>query len=132
MQETFLAVYRHRHDIDENSVKGYLARTALNKSRDYIRKNSKHMKVPLNEDIPAEDRDIAGDIIGEEILMKIKGAINTMRGPYADILKSYYLDGENITSYAKRTDTNVKTAQTRMRRAREMLRNILGKEYGDG
>jgi len=128
-----MSVYRHRYDINEDSVKSYLARTALNKSRDYIRKNSKHTKVPIQEDMfVAQDECVMKELLNEEIMDKISSCIGKLDEPYRDIARCYYLRGENITSYTKRTGIKLKTAQTRIRRARDKLKILLRKEYGDG
>lgn len=133
MQETFLSVYRHIGNIDEKSIKAYLATTAMNKSRDYLRKNKRYTTVPLEEAGDVSTQDNAAELaINDEIMMKLKIIISSLKEPYREIAKAYYLDGIPLTVYAKHKNIKPKTAQTRLRRAREKIKVLFRKEYGDG
>ncbi len=133
MQETFLSVYNHLENIKEESVKSYLAMTAMNKSRDYLRKNKKITRIPLEEihDIPTEDTALK-NTVRTELRDKLEGAISSLREPYRDVARAYYLRGIPLVMYARNNNLNPKTAQTRLGRARKKLREILKEEYGDG
>jgi len=126
-------VYKHIDNINEESIKAYLARTALNKSRDYLRKNTKITKIPLDEinEVSSEDNAVTG-ILNSELKDKLTAIISSLREPYRDVAKAYYLDGIPLVVYAKNNDIKPKTAQTRLRRAREKIKTLFRKEYGDG
>lgn len=132
MQETFIAVYRHIGNIDEKSIKSYLAMTAMNKSRDYLRKNKRYIKIPLEEteDVSTEDNAVK-TAVNDEIIRKLEKVISSLKPPYRDVAKAYYLDGIPLTVYAKNNNIKPKTAQTRLRRAREKIKILFRKEYGD-
>ncbi len=133
MQETFMAVYKHLDNINESSIKAYLAQTALNKSRDHLRKNTKLTKVPLDEisELSTEDNAVSS-LLNDEIRIKLTTVISSLREPYRDVAKAYYLDGIPLFRYAADNNINPKTAQTRLRRAREKIKILFRKEYGDG
>ncbi len=133
MQETFLSVYKHLDTINESSLKSYLATTAMNKSRDYLRKTVKHKKIPLEDidDLSTEDNALS-KAVNNELAEKLKDAVLSLKEPYRDVAKAYYLDGIPLVVYASNNGIKPKTAQTRLGRARDKLRTILRKEYGDG
>ncbi len=133
MQEVFLSVYRHLSDIKEESIKSYLATSAVNKSRDYLRKNKKYTKIPLEDisELPAKDNAL-DSAVQSELRTKLTQAISSLKEPYRDVATAYYIRGIPLVMYSKMNNLNPKTAQTRLGRARKKLREILKEEYGDG
>ena len=51
-----------------------------------------------------------------------------LKAPYNEIAKSVYYDEKKADEIAKERNENVKTVQTQIYRARNMLRKIYGKE----
>lgn len=130
-QETFLAAFQKYETFDGANEKAWICRIATNKSIDYLRSASRR-------NIPTEDSffEMAVEKRGspEEICMEdeIKGQLekycNELKSPYNKVAKEYYLNELSFGEIAVKLGQNVKTIQTQIYRAREMLRKRYRKE----
>lgn len=130
-QETFICAYQNLHRFDETNEKAYLARIATNKSIDYLRKAA-------NRQIPTEDiffkhqidcgSQPEADCIQAEIHKKLRRLIEKLKPPYGEIALAYYVKEKTPKEIADERKTNIKTIQTQIYRAREMLKIEYRKE----
>ena len=64
----------------------------------------------------------------EEIKRGLKVSCESLKPPYDEIAKDYYLKEMSAAQIAKKRNANLKTIQTQIYRARDMLRKIYGRE----
>ena len=112
-QEAFLSAYKNLDDFEGDNEKAWLCRIATNKSIDYLR--SARRRESPTEDLFFEQQ--SGEKESpEEICLE------------REVKKSVYYDEKKADEIAKERNENVKTVQTQIYRARNMLRKIYGKE----
>lgn len=129
-QESFLAAYRNLDSFEGENEKAWLCRIATNKSIDYLR-GAGRRAVPT-EDIFFEQQSENGgspeDIcLEKEVKERLLEYCGRLKPPYNEIAKSVYYDEKKAVEIAKERNENVKTVQTQIYRARDMLRKIYGK-----
>ena len=130
-QESFLAAYRNLDSFEGENEKAWLCRIATNKSIDYLR-GAGRRAVPT-EDIFFEQQSENGgspeDIcLEKEVKERLLEYCGRLKPPYNEIAKSVYYDEKKAVEIAKERNENVKTVQTQIYRARDMLLKIYGKE----
>ncbi len=130
-QKSFLAAYRNLDSFEGENEKAWLCRIATNKSIDYLR-GAGRRAVPT-EDIFFEQQSENGgspeDIcLEKEVKERLLEYCGRLKPPYDEIAKSVYYDEKKAVEIAKERNENVKTVQTQIYRARDMLRKIYGKE----
>ena len=130
-QESFLAAYRNLDSFEGENEKAWLCRIATNKSIDYLRGAGR--RVVPTEDIffeqQSENRGSPEDIcLEKEVKERLLEYCGRLKPPYDEIAKSVYYDEKKAVEIAKERNENVKTVQTQIYRARDMLRKIYGKE----
>lgn len=64
----------------------------------------------------------------EEIKRDLRACCNSLKPPYDEVARSYYLEEQSPREIADRLGQNVKTIQTQIYRARQMLQKLYGKE----
>lgn len=131
MQETFLSVFQKYSTFDGVNEKAWISRIATNKSIDYLRSAS-HRSVPVEDtffETAVEKRGSPEDIcIEEEVKSQMTAWCKKLRPPYDEVSRDYYLKGMSAKEIAEKRGQSVKTIQTQIYRAREMLRKLYGKE----
>ncbi len=131
MQETFLSAFQKYDTFDGTNEKAWICRIATNKSIDYLRSAS-HRNVPTEDtffETAVEKRGSPEDIcIEEEVKTRLVMWCDKLRPPYGEVAKDYYLRELSAKEIAKKRGQSVKTIQTQIYRAREMLKKAYGKE----
>ena len=131
MQETFLAAYQKYDTFDGMNEKAWISRIATNKSIDYLRSASRR-NVPTEDaffESAVEKRGSPEEIcIEEEVKSQLLIWCENLRPPYNEVAKDYYLKELSAKEIAERRGQSVKTIQTQIYRAREMLKKMYGKE----
>lgn len=130
-QEAFLSAYKNLDTFQGENEKAWLCRIATNKSIDYLRSAGRRA-VPT-EDIffeqQSENRGSPEDIcLEKEVKEKLLEYCSKLKPPYDEIAKSVYYDEKKAAEIAEERNENLKTVQTQIYRARNMLRKIYGKE----
>lgn len=130
-QETFLSAYKNLDTFEGTNEKAWLCRIATNKSIDYLR--SAGRKAVPTEDVffeqQSETRGSPEEICLEEAVREgLLDYCNRLRTPYNEIAKAVYYDEMKADEIAKMRNENIKTVQTQIYRARDMLRKLYGKE----
>ncbi|MBR2715799.1 MAG: sigma-70 family RNA polymerase sigma factor [Ruminococcus sp.] len=119
-QNTFFKLYRSSPDFnDENHLKAWLIRVAINECNKYIRKNKPTVslsKIPeTSVDFPEEKSDMSW-------------ALMRLDDKYREVLYLFYAEDYKIEEIAKILNKNENTIKTRLRRGREKLKKIYGGE----
>ena len=130
-QETFITAYEKYDTFDGTNEKAWICRIAINKSIDYTR-SVKRRAVPVEDEylLLAEDTGVSVEniCIEGEIKEKLLECCKNLKPPYNAIATEYFLYKKNAAEIASEKKLNVKTVQTQIYRAREMLRRVYGKE----
>ncbi len=124
MQDTFLAFYTGgKRFADDEHIKAWLIRVAVNKSRNILRSGRRRFSEPLElaGEIPCEDRHSEGLL---PQLMKLEQK-------YRLVLYLFYFEDMSVKDIAAGTGEKPTTITTRLSRARKLLRDILIKEGYD-
>jgi RNA polymerase sigma-70 factor (ECF subfamily) len=139
-QETFITAYQNLSRLANVNEKAYLARIATNKSIDYLR-SAANRQVPTADEFFYTQTDI--DRISQcsnqpekaylrtEIRQKLAWCLKELKPPYDEIATAYYLEEKTPKEIAALRKQNLKTIQTQIYRAREMLKKLY-REEGTG
>lgn len=130
-QETFLSAYKSLDTFEGVNEKAWLCRIASNKGIDYLRSSGRRA-VPT-EDVffeqQAESRSSPEEIcLEEEVKERLLVYCSRLRPPYSEIAKAVYYEEKKADEIARERGENIKTVQTQIYRARDMLRKLYGKE----
>lgn len=132
-QETFLSVFQKYDTFDGGNEKAWICRIAANKSIDYIR-SAGHKGIPTEDGFfegVMEKRGSPEELcMEEEIKSHLKESCESLKPPYNEIAKDYYLREMSAREIARDRKANLKTIQTQIYRARDMLRKIYGRKEG--
>jgi RNA polymerase sigma-70 factor (ECF subfamily) len=130
-QETFLSAYQKLESFDGSNEKAWLCRIATNKSIDYLR-NAGRRQIPTEADFFWSQEEQRGTpeqvIIEDEIRQKIADCCDRLKPPYDEIARAFYLEDRSPTEIANTGNRKLKTVQTQIYRARDMLRKIYNEE----
>lgn len=130
-QDTFIAAYQHWEEFDGNNEKAWLCRIASNKCMDYLRRAERK-----NISYESEDMSELGDTksdpqnmyAGKAVVEEVRAACEKLPEPYRYAAQDYFVEGCTAKQISDRTGIHVKTVQTRIHRAREMLKKTVRKE----
>lgn len=130
-QETFLSAFQKYETFDGANEKAWICRIATNKSIDYLRSTSRR-NVPTEDsffETAVEKRGSPEEIcIEEDVKCRLEKYCGQLKPPYNEVARAYYLDEHSPKEIALKLGQNVKTIQTQIYRARQMLQKLYGKE----
>ncbi len=130
-QETFLSAYRHLSEFDGINAKAWLCRIATNKCIDYQREAARRM-IATDDDILSlnESPGMAPDelCIEKDVRERLLIMCRRLKPPYDAIAEAFYYEEQSAEEIAVSQEKNIKTIQTQIYRAREMLKNMYRKE----
>lgn len=131
-QETFLSAYEHLDSFDGTNEKGWLCRIASNKCIDYMRRAA-NRQVPTEDEqmeqyqskLGRPEHETLEEAVSEELLRNC----GKLKPPYDEIARLYFHKEKTADEIADSMNKNVKTIQTQIYRARDMLRKLYEKEH---
>lgn len=130
-QETFLSAYKHLKTFDGQNEKAWICRIATNKCLDHV-KSASRRQVPTNEEyfklVESKEQTPLEEILEDEVKNKLYSLCNSLKPPYNEVAVDYFCKDLEIKEIAKKTGKNIKTLQTQVYRAKEMLRKLWRKE----
>jgi len=130
-QETFLSIYKSLNSFDGNNPGGFVTRIAVNKCLDFL-KRADRRTVPAEENILLENASSVPPpeegVLQEETKRELIKACSTLKPPYNEVATDYYCNGMTAAQIAGITGKKLKTVQTQIRRAKELLRKKIRKE----
>ena len=130
-QETFLAAYRHYHEFDGKNEKAWISRIAANRSIDAVKKaDNQSIPTPVEEMPERESRgqDPQKTVETKDVVLRVKEACSDLPESYREISIMYFINGMTSAEISEKTGINLSTVQTRIRRARELLKKSVRKE----
>ncbi len=130
-QETFLAAFQKYDSFDGQNEKAWICRIATNKSIDFMRRNN-YRSTPMEdvffETVPDKKESPEALCIEQEIKRRLEMLCTGLKPPYDEIATDYFLKEMTVSEIAGQKGMNIKTVQTRIYRARDMLRKLYGRE----
>ena len=131
-QQTFLTAYKNMNKFDGRNFKAWITKIALNKCRDHIKSPARKL-----ESLSSEDFKYIEDIKGspEESLLnkdsdeRIYTLCRKLKEPYRDVAVNYFCKNIKLSDMAKDTGENLKTLQTRLYRAKKLLKILWKEEF---
>ena len=125
--DTFYAVWSHAGSISSRNLKAYLAVTARNKAKSFLRKKRELPMdldtMPLSDGISLEDR-----AMEQELKLLLHKAIEKMRPQDRDIFLRYYYYMQTTSQISQLLNIPHSTVRTRLMRGRKTLKKLLTKE----
>ncbi len=127
LQETFWQVYRSLSSYRGGNFKFWLARIATRKAIDWCRQRERHSRELLHSS--PEDLQLFSAISAEEEFFRGRARsrlsilLQTLPPPYRATMAGYILEGKNYRQLADEAGVSVKTVESRLYRARRILRN---------
>lgn len=139
-QDTFIAAYQHLQQFDGQAEKAWLCRIASNKCIDYRRAAARRIVPVSEEDMPEgcsegngqEKNEPLQVVLNRELLKELEDCCKALSPPYDEVARSYFLEGKSAKEIAKLSGRNLKTVQTQIYRARDMLKKSYRKEMLKG
>ena len=134
-QESFLSAYLHRESIPPGYERQWLCRVAANKAKDYLQSAYvRHTVLAAGEELPL----LSPSPPPEELALvrsgvsEIRRRIETLREPYRQVCRLYFLEEKKPEEIALALGRPVKTVHTQIARARQILRSQLERREDDG
>ncbi len=117
-QNTFFKLYTKSPSFkDENHLKAWLIKVAVNECNNYLKKNRRTISIESVKEQPSYH---------SEDEMDITWALMKLPPNYRDILYLHYCERYKVKEIAKILGKNPKTVMVMLKRGREMLRKIYG------
>lgn len=131
-QETFIAAYNSFDSFDGGAEKAWLCRIATNKCIDYKREAARRLIPTADDEIPetasACDNEPLDKAVCTDLMFRLRNVCENMPQPYKEAAVGYFVEGKTAKEISIQSGTELKTVQTRIYRAREMLKKIIRKE----
>lgn len=124
--DVFIIIWNNRHKLRENKVKAYIGEITRNKAYNFLR--SKRETLPLDEEILFNGENPQEYAEKRDGSLKLRQALSQLEPRKKELMLRYYFYGQKLKDAAE--DMNIKgsTAKSMLKRGREELREILGKE----
>lgn len=131
-QETFISAFKNGQEIKEDTEKAWLARVATNKCIDWKREAARRSISFPEEEMPERADDDSNNPLNcylcKDTEEKLLEACESLKPPYNEIAKLYFSKGLTAKEISEKTGTGLKTVQTQIYRAKDMLKQRIRKE----
>ena len=118
VQNTFLKLYERPPDFtDENHLKAWLLRVAINECRMTVRKTLRFVPLDNLREISFPRSDDEGDL---------SWALMQLNGKYREVLYLYYEEGYKVREIAEILGTKEGTVSSLLKRGRDKLKKMIG------
>lgn len=125
--DVFFSLWQNCHTVSTNNIKSWLASTARNKAKNYIR-SQRVVLEELNEDILICSDDNAFDkLMADEQNRIISSALRKLSKSEQEIVIRYYYYNQSTKQISEETNTNLETVKSKLSRSRKKLRDIFDK-----
>lgn len=135
-QDTFLAAYQNMEHFVGQDRKAWLCRIASNKCIDYRRAAARRSVPVAEEELPEEgsleENEPLQKVLNREVMQELESCCKALSPPYDAVATAYFLKGRTAREIAEGQGANLKTVQTQIYRAREMLKKSYRKEMLKG
>lgn len=131
-QQTFLNAYMNYDKFDGKNLKAWLTTIAANKCRDFLKSKSR-TDVSLTDEeydnVQDDSESPEEAIIKKNTEEKISSLCSRLKEPYKNVAENYFLYGIKLSSMAKASGENIKTLETRLYRAKKLLKELWKEEF---
>lgn len=131
-QEIFIKCYEKLEQFNhQSSIKTWLYRIASNHCKDYL-KSWHYRKLLLNEKIlnyiPSKAKDVELEIIAKSEEASLTNAVMELPIQYREVVILHYYEELHLSEISDITSVNINTLKTRLKRAREILKENMMEE----
>ncbi len=131
-QEIFIKCYEKLEQFNyQASIKTWLYRIASNHCKDYLR-SWHYRKLILNEKIldyiPSSSKDVDAEVISKNEEESLTNAVMELPIKYREVVVLHYYEELPLAEISKITSVNVNTIKTRLKRAKEILKEHMIEE----
>jgi RNA polymerase sigma-70 factor (ECF subfamily) len=131
-QQVFLTVYKNMHKFHGGNLKAWLVKIAINKCKDYVKSPARDI-----QNLELEDYNSIKDssILPLETLEikysteQVYNLCRKLKDPYKTVAVNYFCKDMKLSDMAKQTGENLKTLQTRLYRAKKLLKVLWKEEF---
>lgn len=129
-QDTFIAAYNHWRDFDGANEKTWICRIATNKCIDYLRAAARKDSFLEDKDLQevVDNANPEREVINKEVMREFGNAVDKLEEPYRSVAKSHFIAGKTAKEIAIDSGIGLKTIQTQIYRAKNMLKKTIRKE----
>ena len=140
-QETFLSAYMHIEQFDGNNEKAWLCRIAANKCTDYLRSAAAKTLPTADDEMPLPVEGSATTVSSSvgadpaeiyetsDVMNSFTRCCEDLPEGYSEVAIKHFIRGKTAREIAEENGDNLKTIQTRIYRAKEMLKKNYRKEW---
>jgi RNA polymerase sigma factor (sigma-70 family) len=126
-QEVFIQVYRSLPEYRTRNFKAWLGKITLNKTLDWKRSQSKYSRQEnLDLDYLADENESrAPDLVlmQSENKTRLQNICRQLPPIYGRVIQDYYFESKSYAEIAQSGGTSIKTVESRLYRARAMIKN---------
>ena len=129
LQETFWQIYRTLPNYRGGSLKFWLARIATRKAIDCCRHRERRGRELLSASpgalSPEAAQSAEEEYLGYVAVNRLDSLLHDLPPPYRATMAAYLLEGKSYRQLADEAGVSVKTVESRLYRARKMIRDSL-------
>lgn len=128
VQEVFVTYFQKSDQFrNEASLKTYLTKMAANRAKDYLR-SWRHKKDVLFDTIFVSDKGADEVLLEQERLASLEKNLFKLPLKYREPLILFYYDEQSIAEIADYLELNENTVKTRLRRAKQQMKEFFEEE----
>jgi RNA polymerase sigma-70 factor, ECF subfamily len=131
-QEIFLKCYEKLNQFNQqSSIKTWVYRIASNHCKDYLR-SWHYRKITLSDKIldyiPSKSKQVEEEIIANSEENFLTNAVMNLPLKYREVVFLHYYEELSLAEISKITTVNINTIKTRLKRAKELLKDKMIEE----
>ncbi|GGA29812.1 sigma-70 family RNA polymerase sigma factor [Psychrobacillus lasiicapitis] len=131
-QEIFIKCYKKLNQFNQQStIKTWLYRIASNHCKDYL-KSWHYRKITLNnkifDHIPSKSKQVEEEVIKHSEENSLTNAVMNLPLKYREVVFLHYYEELSLKEISKITSVNINTLKTRLKRAKELLKDKMIEE----
>lgn len=131
-QEIFIKCYEKLNQFNQQStIKTWLYRIASNHCKDYLR-SWHYRKITLSnkvfEHIPSMSKQVEEEVIKQSEENSLTNAVMNLPLKYREVVFLHYYEELSLKEMSKITSVNINTLKTRLKRAKELLKDKMIEE----
>lgn len=127
--DIFIVIANHLDNINmkqEKETRNFIITVTRNYTINYLKKQKQNQEEYLEEQIPVPSSDVLDKIVLKETMKKLKDEIHMLDEKYKSVLELKYVIGFTNDEIAELLGITKKNVQTRLYRAKNLLRSKLG------
>lgn len=133
-QEVFVKCYQRLNQFQKkSSLKSWIWRIAINHCKDYLRSwNHKHVIVSEEQvnQAPSQEKEVENKVIQQYEDEQLVKTVLQLPEVYREVIYLYYFEELSIKEISYMTSVNQNTIKTRLKRAKEILKDCLEVKNG--